>query len=79
MVRFAAARVRIADGAPHMPGEDVWLIGEHRSNGERKYDLSNLPGDTSVKEVAGAIKAGWICEQATSSSRQSWAWTALTA
>jgi len=73
VARFAAMRVRIADGAPqrigaagaqHMPGEEVWLVGEHRSNGERKYYLSNLPGDTSVKEVAGAIKARWICEQA---------------
>lgn len=73
VARFAAIRVRIADGAPqrigaagaqHMPGEEVWLVGEHRSNGERKYYLSNLPGDTPVKEVAGAIKARWICEQA---------------
>jgi SRSO17 transposase len=73
VARFAAMRVRIADGAPqrigaagaqHMPGEEVWLVGEHRSSGERKYYLSNLPGDTSVKEVAGAIKARWICEQA---------------
>ncbi|HEX7743338.1 MAG TPA: IS701 family transposase, partial [Sphingobium sp.] len=46
VARFAAMRVRIADGAPqrigssgaqHMPGEEVWLVGEHRSNGERKY------------------------------------------
>lgn len=71
--RFAAVRVRIADGAPqrigtagaqHMPGEEVWLVGEHRSNGERKYYLSNLPASTPIKEVAGAIKARWICEQA---------------
>lgn len=49
--RFAAMRVRIADGTPqrigtasaqHMPGEEAWLVGEHRSNGERKYYLSNL-------------------------------------
>ena len=47
--RFAAVRIRIADGAPprigdmgqqHMPGEEAWLIGEHRSTGERKYYLS---------------------------------------
>lgn len=71
--RFAAMRVRIADGAPqrigadgaqHMPGEEVWLVGEHRSSGERKYYLSNLPADTAIKDVAGAIKARWICEQA---------------
>lgn len=71
--RFAAVRVRIADGAPqrigsagaqHMPGEEAWLVGEHRSNGERKYYLSNLPADTPIRDLAGAIKARWICEQA---------------
>jgi SRSO17 transposase len=50
--RFAALRVRVADGPPqrigamgaqHLPGEEAWLIGEHRSTGERKYYLSNLP------------------------------------
>jgi SRSO17 transposase len=73
LARFAAMRVRIADGAPqrigtmgsqHMPGEEAWLVGEHRSNGERKYYLSNLPADTPIKKLAGAIKARWICEQA---------------
>jgi SRSO17 transposase len=43
--RFAAVRVRVADGPPqrirdmgaqHLPGEEVWVIGEHRSTGERK-------------------------------------------
>lgn len=71
--RFAARRVRVADGPPqrigamgaqHLPGEEVWLIGEHRSNGDRKYYLSNLPADTSLTRLAGAIKARWICEQA---------------
>ena len=71
--RFAVMRVRIADGAPqrigaagaqHMPGEEAWLVGEHRSSGERKYYLSNLPADTPAKDVAGAIKARWVCEQA---------------
>jgi SRSO17 transposase len=71
--RFAVMRVRIADGPPqrigaagaqHMPGEEAWLVGEHRSSGERKYYLSNLPADTPIKDVAGAIKARWICEQA---------------
>jgi len=73
VARFAAVRVRIADGAPqrigsagaqHMPGEEAWLVGEHRSNGERKYYFSNLPTDTPIKDLAGAIKARWICEQA---------------
>ena len=71
--RFAAARVRVADGPPqrihdmgaqHLPGEEVWVIGEHRSTAERKYYLSNLPADTPLKQIAGAIKARWICEQA---------------
>jgi len=39
-------RVRVADGPPqrighlaqqHLPGEGVWLVGEHCSTGERKY------------------------------------------
>lgn len=71
--RFAAVRIKAADGPPqrigdmgqqHLPGEEAWLIGEHRSNGERKYYLSNLPADTSLTRLAGAIKARWICEQA---------------
>lgn len=64
--RFAAIRVRVADGPPqrigrmgaqHLPGQEVWLVGEHRSSGERKYYLANLPPDTSLKRLAGAIKA----------------------
>jgi SRSO17 transposase len=71
--RFAALRVRIADGPPqrihdmgaqHLPGEDVWVVGEQRSTGERKYYLSNLPADTSLRHLAAAIKARWVCEQA---------------
>jgi SRSO17 transposase len=71
--RFAVARVRVADGptqrihdmgAQHLPGEEAWVIGEHRSTGERKYYLSNLPADTPVKQLASAIKARWVCEQA---------------
>jgi SRSO17 transposase len=71
--RFAVLRIRIADGSPqrildkgqqHMPGEEAWLVGEWRSNGERKYYLSNLPADTTLKALAAAIKARWVCEQA---------------
>lgn len=40
------------------------MIGEHRSNGERKYYLSNLPTDIPIKKLAGAIKARWVFEQA---------------
>jgi SRSO17 transposase len=71
--RFAARRVRVADGPPqrirhmggqHMPGEEVWLVGEHRATGERKYYLSNLPAGMSLNTLARTIKARWICEQA---------------
>ena len=71
--RFAAMRVRIADGPPqrihdmgaqHLPGEEAWLLGEHRSTGEKKYYLTNLPADTSLKLLAAAVKARWVCEQA---------------
>lgn len=71
--RFAALRIRIADGTPqrvldkgqqHMPGEEAWLVGEWRSNGERKYYLSNLPAEATLKVLAAAIKARWVCEQA---------------
>jgi len=47
-----------------MPGEGAWLIGEWRSSGERKYYLSNLPAKASLRTLAAAIKARWVCEQA---------------
>ena len=65
---FAARRVRVADGpvaagGQHLPGEEVWLVGEHRATGERKYYLSNLPPDASLETLAALIKARWTCEQ----------------
>jgi SRSO17 transposase len=48
----------------HLPGDEVWLVGEHRFSGERKYYLSNLPPDISLKRLASLIKARWVCEQA---------------
>jgi SRSO17 transposase len=71
--RFAALRVRVADGSPqrikdkthqHVPGEQAWLIGEHRTSGEKKYYLANLPAKTDLRTLAAAIKARWVCEQA---------------
>jgi SRSO17 transposase len=71
--KFAAVRVRVADGPAvrlqghanqHLPGDEVWLVGEHRSSGERKYYLSNLPPNTPLKRLAALIKARWMCEQA---------------
>lgn len=70
---FAAARVRVADGTPqrildkgqqHLPGEEAWLVGEHRVSGERKYYLSNMPADADLLALAATIKARWVCEQA---------------
>ena len=71
--RFAAVRVRIADGRPqrigdkgqqHLPGDEAWLIGEHRTSGEKKYYLANLPAETRLRALAATVKARWICEQA---------------
>jgi SRSO17 transposase len=71
--RFAAMRVRVADGSAqwigdkshqHPPGDEAWLIGEHRTSGERKYYLANLPATTDLRSLAATIKARWICEQA---------------
>jgi SRSO17 transposase len=42
----------------------VWILGERRSSGEQKYYVSNLPADASLKTLAAAVKARWICEQA---------------
>ena len=66
--KFAALRVRVADGpvaarAQHLPGEEVWLVGEHRTSGERKYYLANLPANASLEVLAALIKARWVCEQ----------------
>jgi SRSO17 transposase len=65
---FAAVRVRVADGpaaarGQHLPGEEAWLVGEHRATGERKYYPSNLPPDASLEVLAALIKARWVCEQ----------------
>ena len=65
---FAALRVRVADGpvaagGRHLPGEEAWLVGEHRATGERKYYLSNLPPDAPLEALAALIKARWVCEQ----------------
>ena len=71
--RFAAVRVRTADGPPqrirdkgqqHLPGDEAWLIGEHRLSGEKKYYLANLPAGMGLRALAATIKARWICEQA---------------
>src|SRR5919202_869310 len=70
---FAAIRVRVADGPAarlhgrdkqRLPDAEVWLVGERRASGKRKYYLSNLPPDTALKQLASLIKARWVCDQA---------------
>lgn len=65
---FAAVRVRVGDGPAvkdgvHLPGDEVWLIAEKRTD-EIRYYLSNLPRNTPLKTLAASIKARWACEQA---------------
>ncbi|MFN7000867.1 MAG: IS701 family transposase [Elioraea tepidiphila] len=66
-------RLRVADGPAqrigelgnqHMPGEEVWLVGEQRASGERKFHLCNLPAGTPLRALAATIKARRIREQA---------------
>jgi len=65
---FSARRVRVADGpetarAQHLPGEERWLVCEHRTTGERKFHLTSHPAGASLEQLAAAIKARWCCEQ----------------
>ncbi len=58
--QFAAVRVRTADGPPqriwdkgqqHLPGDEAWLIGEHRASGEKKYYLASLPAEMGLRSL----------------------------
>ena len=57
-------------GQQHLPGDEAWLIGEHRKSGEKKYYLANLPAKTDLRTLAATIKARWICEQAHQQSKE---------
>jgi SRSO17 transposase len=66
---FAALRLRVADGpvrsrADHLPGDEVWVVGERRSTGERKFYLTNHAPGRPLLTLVAAIKARWSCEQA---------------
>ena len=67
--RFAALRVRVADGPPmaqgrHLPNNDeAWLVCEWRTSGERKYHLTNHPAETPLERLAAQLKQRWACEQ----------------
>ena len=45
-------------------GMKAWLIRKHRTSGEKKYYLANMPAKTKLRTLAATIKARWICEQA---------------
>ena len=67
--RFAAAFVRIAHGvrtAPgvHLPREEVWILGEERAGGEKKYSACNLPPSTALTTLVEIMKRRWACEHA---------------
>lgn len=60
--RFAAARMRVADGTlvshgQHLPSQTGWLVCEARLSGERKYHLTNHPADTP-RRVLGTRDQG---------------------
>jgi SRSO17 transposase len=42
----------------------VWLVGEWRDDGERKYYVTNHPPATPLRTLVRAIKRRWVCEQA---------------
>jgi SRSO17 transposase len=68
--RFAAVRIRMAEGAPIGSGrkrpaeEEVWLVCEWRTPREKKYYLCNHPPGMPLRTLVRAIKARWSCEQA---------------
>jgi SRSO17 transposase len=74
--RFALVRVRLADGpkiamSRRLPGDqELWLICEERTGGERRYYLSNLPADVKPLALARLIKGRWACEQAHQQMKQ---------
>ena len=43
--------------------DEAWLIGDHRTSGEKKYYLANLPTELNLHTLAATIKARWVCEQ----------------
>ena len=70
--RFAAVRVRVADGPPqrigdkgpqHLPGDEAWLVGKHRSSGEKKYyRFSSLDVPPSPRLPSQLVRQEWIAQ-----------------
>jgi len=69
--RLSAVRVRIADGPPSgsrirassISRRAAWLIGEHRTSGEKKYYLATCLPRQICAHWPPTIKARWICEK----------------
>ncbi|WP_456304215.1 transposase [Acetobacter ghanensis] len=84
--RFAAIRVRIADGAPqrigsagaqHMPGEEAWLVGSiARMANANTISRTYQPTRQSRFWLARSKRAGYA-NRLISNSRKSWAWITL--
>ena len=47
-----------------LPGEEVWIPGEERAGGERKYYACNLPPGTTLTTLVEIMKRRWACEHA---------------
>ena len=67
--KFAAVFVRMANGVgngvgAHLPGEEVWIVGEERKGGERKYYACNLPPSATLQQLVDITKKRWACEHA---------------
>jgi len=68
-------RKRIADGIEnarglHLPGEDVWVVGEKRRGGEVKYYVTNHPVNTPVTRIVRDLRARWACETLHAQSKE---------
>ena len=60
--RFAAVRVRVADGPRRgirgktrqgVPGEEVWLVGEHRASGGEEILSCQPTGESQLAHSGG--------------------------
>jgi hypothetical protein len=46
----------------HRPEEEMWLVKERRSTGERKFSLTNHPAHTPAPSISRTLKAWWSYE-----------------
>lgn len=81
--RFAAVRVRIADGAPqrigsagaqHMPGEEAWLVGEHHPNDERNTTSRTYRQTPRSRFLRAQSRRAGSANKHTNNSKKSWDW-----